>query len=202
LLALAALAVDMPVARAVRDGYELPPMSSFFRLFDKFEVFGHGLGVVALVLAIHQLDPRRRWAIPRLLACAFGSGLVANLLKLIVLRTRPFRADLDGSVWSTFETWFPLLGVGNAGQSFPSAHTATVIGLAAALVWLYPQGRWLFAMMVALVGCQRITSGMHFPSDVLMGAAVGCLVAPWFLTIGPAAAWFDRLERRWKPSGQ
>jgi len=46
----------------------------FLASFNLFEVFGHGLGVVAIVLALHQLDPSRRWAIPRVLTCALGAG--------------------------------------------------------------------------------------------------------------------------------
>ena len=83
-------------------------------------------------------------------------------------------------------------------QSFPSAHTATAAGLAAALIWLYPQGRLLFTLLAVLVGCQRIVSGAHFPSDVLVGAAAGCLVATFFLHVGRLPVWFDRWEAHWR----
>ena len=114
-----------------------------------------------LLIALHQLDPGRRWAIPRVLACALAAGGVADLLKMLILRTRPYECALDGTVWSTFGQWFPVLGIGSPGQSFPSAHTATAVGLAAALIWLYPQGRLLFTLLAVLVG---------LPADRLRGA--------------------------------
>ena len=155
-----------------------------------FELFGHGLGVVLVVLILHQLDPGRRWAIPRVLACALAAGVAADLLKMTVMRCRPYDLPFPfaGSVWETFGQWWPLLSGGSESQSFPSAHTATAVGLAAALIWLYPQGRLLFTVLAVLVGCQRVAVGAHYPSDVLVGAAVGCLVAALLLRIGPLPA--------------
>jgi undecaprenyl-diphosphatase len=60
-------------------------------------------------------------------------------------------------------------------QSFPSGHAATAAGLAVALAVLYPRGRWLFAVLAVLAALQRVEVQSHFPSDVLAGAALGCL---------------------------
>jgi membrane-associated phospholipid phosphatase len=92
----------------------------------------------------------------------------------------------------------PLISGGSDGQSFPSAHTATAVGLSAALIWLYPQGRLLFTLLAALVGCQRIASMAHFPSDVMFGAATGCFVAQFILQTGGIAKCFDRWEANWR----
>lgn len=196
--AVAALAVDVPIVAALRDGRQWPIISGCLGVFDTFEVFGHGLGVIVLVVALHQLDPGHRWAIPRVLACALGSGLAADLVKMLVFRARPNSCLLDGSVWSTFGSWFPGLDKSGIGQSFPSAHTATAVGFALALMWLYPQGRRLFLVLAVLVGCQRITYGAHYPSDVLIGAAIGCVTAQFLLRLGPLPAWFHRWEQRWR----
>ncbi len=204
LAAAAALGIDMPIARALRTWNESPAIHAGLSYFDMFEMFGHGAGVIVLVLVMHQLDRQRRWAIPRVLLCALAAGGLADLLKLIVLRVRPyefrpFELGLDSSVWSTFNGWFPALTAGSPGQSFPSAHTATAVGFAAALIWVYPQGQRLFCILAILVGCQRIVCGAHYPSDVLIGAAAGWVVAQLFLNVGLAPGWFARLERRWKP---
>lgn len=196
--AAAALAVDVPIARALKSWDQSAIIQGYLGCFDLFEVFGHGLGVVVLLVALHQLDPDRRWAIPRVLACALGAGGFADLLKMVVLRTRPCECALDGTVWTTFGQWFSALGAGSAGQSFPSAHTATAVGFAAALTWLYPQGRLLFPSLAVLVGCQRIVSEAHYLSDVLIGAAAGCIVAQFFLKIGRLPVWFDHWEERWR----
>lgn len=159
------------------------------------EPFGNGMGVCVIALVIHQLDIARRRALPRVLACSLGAGLAADVVKLTLARTRPSFFSFEGGVWATFGEWFPLTSAGTAGQSFPSAHTATAVGLAAALVWLYPAGRRLFPAMAVLVACQRIEAGIHYLSDTLFGAALGCLVATAVLNSGRLAGWFDRWER-------
>ena len=103
-------------------------------------------GWALVVLMLHQLDPGRRWAIPRVLACALAAGGAADLLKMTVMRCRPYDLPFPfpASVWNTFGDWWPILSGGSESQSFPSAHTATAVGLAAGLIWLYPRGRLVF----------------------------------------------------------
>jgi membrane-associated phospholipid phosphatase len=163
-------------------------------LLGVFENFGNGWGVAAIVLAIFVLDSARRWALPRLLGCAYGAGMAANGLKLFLSRTRPNDFEFPGDVWTTFGAWLPGTAAGSIGQSFPSAHTATAVGFAAGLVWLYPRGRWMFPVFAVLVGCQRIQSGAHFLSDTLAGAALGSLIALAFLKCGLLPEWMERLE--------
>ena len=199
LAAVAALAVDLPIAGALKLWNHQPIVHAWLGYFDMFEPFGHGLlGVSLALFVLHQLDPSRRWAIPRVLACSLAAGGVTDLLKMLVVRVRPNDFAFDGSVWSTFGQWWPLLSAGSEGQSFASGHTATATALAAALVWLYPNGRILFPLLAVLVGCQRIISGAHYPSDVLTGAATGCLVALLFLEVGRLPVWFERWELRWR----
>jgi len=176
--AAAALVIDCPLARWCLEG-NCPEFLE--KLLHICEPFGHGLGVLVIVLAIHQLDPARRGALPRVLACSWGAGLAADLIKMLVVRVRPHHFSFEGGVWTTFGGWLPLTGAGSGGQSFPSAHTATAVGLAVALVWLYPAGGRLFAALAVLVACQRIAGGAHYLSDVLCGAAVGILVARVFV---------------------
>lgn len=196
--AIVAFAVDIPIARAVRTWNTEPTIAAYLGYLSIFEPFGHGLGIAIILVALHQLDPARRWAIPRIAVCALAAGGLADLLKMVVSRHRPFDCLLDGSVWATFGDWLPLLDAGSDGQSFPSAHTATAVGLAAALIWLYPQGRLLFCALASLVGCQRIASMAHFPSDVMFGAAAGSAVAPLILEMGAVPKLLARLESRWR----
>jgi membrane-associated phospholipid phosphatase len=206
LAAIAALAVDLPVGMRLRHwNAEASPLynkdvHAYLGYFDIFEPFGHGLGVVIVLMVLHQLDPARRWAIPRVAACALAAGGAADLLKMVIIRSRPNDLPLDfgGSAWATFGHWLPMLSGQSGMQSFPSAHTATAAGFAAALIWLYPQGRLLFTLLAVLVGCQRIVCGAHFPSDVCAGAAAGCLAATFLLHVGRLPVWFDRWESRWR----
>jgi membrane-associated phospholipid phosphatase len=209
-----ALAVDVPLAHWC---HTTDSPSGLQNLLDICVSFGDGLGVLVIAVAIHQLDPVRRWALPRILVCSWGAGLAANLVKLAVVRVRPRDFPFQGGVWATFQGWFPLLKSGNwtlSGgwlpvlsndsrlQSFPSAHTATAAGLAVALMWLYPQGRKLFPLLVVLVAAHRIEAEAHYLSDVLCGAALGVAVATVCLRIGRLARWLDHLEHRWRSAGR
>jgi membrane-associated phospholipid phosphatase len=198
LAAGAALVVDVPIARAFRNWNQSKDIASWLGYFNNFEMFGHGFGVAVLLLALHQLDPCRRWAIPRVLVCAAAAGGLADLLKMLIVRVRPYECALQEEVWATFGHWLPIFDAGSPGQSFPSAHTATAAGFAAGLIWLYPQGRLLFSVLAVLVGCQRVVCGAHYPSDVLAGAAAGWLAAMFLLSVGYVPSVFDRWEQRWR----
>ena len=165
------------------------------RLLYSAEPFGHGTGLVLVMVSVFLLDPRLRCALPRLFAMSAGAGLLANMLKLLVARARPLYHSLEGGVLETFGGWLPFCEGGSSQQSFPSAHTATAVGLAVGLGWLYPRGRWLFAVVATLVALQRIESGYHYLSDTVCGAAIGLFVAFGCLNDRRLSVWFGRLER-------
>lgn len=166
-------------------------------LFRVVEIFGNGLGVVIIALTIFTLDPRRRFVLPRLLLASLGAGLAANGVKLFFLRSRPTEQNFrfhDPFV-NFHEEW---LSFGSQYHSFPSAHTATAVGLAVALALILPRGRWLFAVAPVVVGMQRVGMGSHFASDALVGAVVGWIVALACYQWGPGAEWMHRVEARWR----
>ncbi len=206
LAAIVAFGVDVPVSMNFRhwngkaSAEYNEDVHAYLGYFDVFEPFGTGLGVVLVLFALHQLDARHRWAIPRVAVCALAAGGAADLLKMILARSRPecLSLDFSGSVWATFRQWLPMLRNLSETQSFPSGHTATAAGFAAALIWLYPQGRLLFTLLAVLVGCQRIVSGAHFPSDVCAGAAAGLVAATFLLHLGRLPVWFARWESHWR----
>jgi membrane-associated phospholipid phosphatase len=192
-LGVAALALDVPLAAWIRAGN----CPGFLRkICSLSEVFGHGLGVVLIVVVIAVLDPWHRYAIPRILAASLGAGLCADVVKLLVARVRPSHCDFslaDRGI-ATFDGWFPLAGNYSWQQSFPSSHMATAAGLAIVLASFYPRGRWLFPALAGLAGCQRVFAESHFASDVFWGAAVGCIFAPLCVYGSRLSGALDRLE--------
>jgi membrane-associated phospholipid phosphatase len=198
-----ALAIDLPIARAVR---ESKGPGDLVRLVRLAEAFAYGGSVAILIVAAATLDPRGWRVAPRLVICAFGAGLAADLVKLLVVaRLRPAAADLNAAAADTFVAWLPPLAseplqqVGlqysSTLQSFPSAHTATAVGLAIALTALYPRGWWLFTALAIISGAQRMVSQSHFLSDVLAGAAIGCLVGAISAASTPVGRWLRAIEQ-------
>jgi membrane-associated phospholipid phosphatase len=170
----------------------------FFAFLSLAEYFGHAMGLLLIAPAIYLFDPARRWALTRLLGVALGAGGLAALVKLFIARTRPNAFSFQGDVLSTFGGWIPLLHHKAAYQSFPSAHTALAVGLAAVLIWLYPRGRWLFVTMVVAVATQRIMGGYHYLSDTFWGAAIGCALA----AVAVSDTRLSRMFLRWEEALQ
>jgi len=199
LLAAAVLSADLSIAAYVRS-HPLP--GDLARLVRLSETFAWGGTALIIMLMAAVIDARGWRILPPLAIGAFGAGLLADGLKLIVARLRPGAADSSGAT-ETFLAWLPLLKLDHLGhpygyalQSFPSAHAATAVGLAIALAALYPRGRWLFASLALLACFQRIESQAHFASDVLAGTAIGCAV-------GAACRWHSRrlvTGVDWRPS--
>ena len=104
-------------------------------------------------------------------------------LKHLVERTRP---------WLVVEGLIPLIAEGDP-NSFPSGHTTAAF--AAGVVWWktlpWTWGRVGALALAVLMGCSRLYVGVHFPSDVLAGAAVGALCA-----LAALALWRGIAERR------
>lgn len=175
-LAIAALSIDIQVASYFKQGKH---PHFVVELVNNSEPFGHGLGILAITIAVVLLDPSKRPRIVWFVGGSLGAGILASATKLLIARYRPRAFDLEnGAVWQTFRCWFPGFG-GTATQSMPSSHTVAAVGLAIMLTAWYPRGRWLFVTLAVLVGINRMHQLAHFPSDVLVGVALGWFVGSW-----------------------
>lgn len=100
-----------------------------------------------------------------------GAFVVAYGMKYLVDRQRPYERYPDRVHAYSHEN----------SPSFPSGHTATAFALATSLSVKYP--KWYViapsAVWACSVGVSRMNEGVHYPSDVLAGAAIGagCAVA-------------------------
>jgi membrane-associated phospholipid phosphatase len=129
----------------------------------------------AVVLGF-QVAKRRRAARLVMILVLGGllTGLVANLFRSLIGRTRPEAPVEQG--------WFGPLKEGHwiagryAYSSFPSGHTSSAAGFGLALILL---GRRMAACGFAyavLVGWSRVQLGVHRPSDVAAGLCLGLLL--------------------------
>lgn len=92
-------------------------------------------------------------------AIALASAVANGPVKLLVRRARP--------------TWrVPLIRPPRT-TSFPSGHTASAFAFAVAASRELPPAAALLIPLAATVGYSRVYVGVHYPSDVLLGAALG-----------------------------
>lgn len=184
------LALDLTVAEWARQG--LFPRW-IVKAAQLSECFAHGYGVVACAVLVWLLDDLRSRAF-YIAFTSLGAGLVADLVKLCIFRIRPRDFDFAGDVWSTFDSWFPIVShpFSDLSSSMPSSHAATAAGLAFALITVYPRGKPLFFALLLFAGLQRIFSLAHFPSDVFVGAGLGWLCAWLASTYFLPQTWWRR----------
>ena len=61
--------------------------------------------------------------------------------------------------------------------SLPSGHTAAAFVVACIIGHFFPQLYGIALIWACLIGCARVLLGVHFVSDVIIGAVLGCCSA-------------------------
>jgi undecaprenyl-diphosphatase len=134
-----------------------------------------------LVILASAIFLYRRYG-PRSLIVVLAAITVVVLADNIGLRIlRPIFARARPCLVSE-ATAIPLLGR-NTSYSMPSLHASGAFGFAA-LVWLYYRGYgWVLAAAASLIGFSRVYGGVHWPGDIVAGAALGCITAGFIYAI-------------------
>ncbi|MCA9026211.1 MAG: phosphatase PAP2 family protein [Planctomycetaceae bacterium] len=181
LAAVSLVTIDYPVSMsATSHGWT----GELHRALLSIEPYGSPYGIAVVLLAILSLSRERMRDAIHIGTVGVAGGLSAGLVKLLVSRTRPDHFNfLQDHIFDSYQGVLPMMRGGSAQQSFPSAHTATAVAFAVALAHYFPQAKWLCFSLAAIVGIQRIEAGQHFPSDVLVGAAVGWTVGNLLLAM-------------------
>lgn len=61
--------------------------------------------------------------------------------------------------------------------SFPSGHTLHAVVFSVVALAYYPMLAWVLVPFTLLTAVSRMVLGLHYPTDVLAGAAIGALIA-------------------------
>jgi diacylglycerol kinase family enzyme/membrane-associated phospholipid phosphatase len=170
-------AVDHAAYRWVNRLPAGPTRARFARFASR--TMDHGeLWVLAAVL-VAALDPAHDWrSMLVVVAVMWLVELTVNFpIKAAFRRTRPFRAltDADVRVARLPRDW-----------SFPSGHSATAFAGAFLLSVALPILSPLLFAWAALVAFTRVYLGVHYPVDVVLGAAVGVGLAMLYGSLGLA----------------
>jgi undecaprenyl-diphosphatase len=181
IVAIAFFVFDMPLGRAAKD--LPPPLISFAGYVTDIGKLAYILAAAATVLVIGLLLARRlssfrgKFRMAHLGRMAsyvalsvLSASIVVHILKYAIGRARPPLYDQEGILgFDPFNGDFLY-------QSFPSAHAAHIGALFAALALLFPRFRLVFVGLGLWLAATRIIIGVHYPSDVAAGLALGA----WF----------------------
>jgi len=156
---------DRSCTRRLNAGVGIGPVRVLFRVVSRL---GNGALWYALMIALGLAAGRPGLEAAVRMAAAGAIGLAAyKLLKSRMSRPRPYqaiagiRAGID-----------PL-----DAFSFPSGHTLHAVAFTIIAVVYFPLLAWALVPFTLLVAVSRIVLGLHYPSDVLAGAAIGAGIA-------------------------
>lgn len=150
--------LDLRILRAMRTTGHSPAAERVARALGKAGNHGAIWLGIGLLLAAVDGSNREAWVV----CAALGPVAIAlnYMVKLIVRRPRPV---LEG---------LPPLGGAPSSLSFPSAHATASFAVATAMTRVDPLGALAFPLAFA-IALGRPYLGMHYPSDVAVGALLG-----------------------------
>lgn len=126
-------------------------------------VFWYGL--MAVLLIVHH--EAALWPVLHMIAAGLAGFALYKWLKVRTLRSRP--CDLHPAI---LRSTAPL-----DEFSFPSGHTLHAVTFTTVALTYYPALAPALIPFALLVALSRLVLGLHYPSDVLAGAALGYAIA-------------------------
>jgi undecaprenyl-diphosphatase len=120
------------------------------------------LAALPLVYGAEALRP-----VAIMAATGVAGLLIYKSLKTTLVRERPFiRHPGIDQVMPPLDRY-----------SFPSGHTLHAVCFTCQAVAHYPPLAWVLVPLATLIAASRVVLGLHYPTDVIAGAAVGALLA-------------------------
>jgi undecaprenyl-diphosphatase len=125
----------------------------------------HGILWIAIGL-VAAVWLRRPLVLVAVVAAVEASAFADGVLKSAIGRERPPLAD---------PKVHPLIALPH-DPSMPSGHAMMAFAGAVVLAAVLPRARWVLLALAAGVAVSRVYLGVHYPSDVIVGAGLGAAI--------------------------
>jgi membrane-associated phospholipid phosphatase len=174
--------VDRPLAFFVHD-HGIANFVEFRWLTEPPPIVQGWSPLVLVLLAIRRtFGPWHDWQHTLFVACV--SLIVADQFRESI-------GDVCGRDWP--ETWhdnnpsligtgaygFHFLELGDDTGSFPSGHSARILGFASVFWLAMPRCRWLYAIIALPMLVALVAMNYHFVGDVIAGSVLGAIIGVW-----------------------
>jgi undecaprenyl-diphosphatase len=158
-------ALEAPLCRAANQRGDNLETQHFFSIVSRL---GDGVFWYLVMFLLPALHGSAGLKVSlQMLAVGLFSLLIYKALKRATVRPRPCETFND------IHRHAPMLDL----YSFPSGHTMHAVGFTAVILAHYPALGLLIAPFALLIASSRLVLGLHYPSDVLVGAVIGAAVA-------------------------
>jgi membrane-associated phospholipid phosphatase len=130
------------------------------------------MGTWLLVCVVYIAHDRHRHRGLAILFSAILSGILAELLKLVIARERPVQ---DGIIQPGLYHFRGLFSGFQDGSNLglPSSHAAVAFGGCLMLACFLPRARTVLFLLALGCGITRMLTGAHFATDVFVGGLIG-----------------------------
>jgi len=153
-------ALDLAGFRLIRASVRVPEAVEAVRAYSTLGE--HGALWMALGGAGAMLDRRRRDRWRQATLAVLAAQVISTAIKLLIGRRRPIVDELPALIATPTEL------------SFPSSHASGSFAAARAFAPLLGT-RTIYAPAAAMA-LSRVLLGVHYPSDVIVGAALGTVI--------------------------
>lgn len=125
--------------------------------------------ILILMTSLFLWEERKTKWIKPLWLSFFSTSIIVFIIKVVVMRPRPF----DNVII------VPLLKL--IDYSFPSMHAGAAFSALPVLDLEFPKLKWFWLGFALLIALSRVYLGFHYFSDVIAGAFFGYLIGRFYV---------------------